>query len=128
MKRLSLHIAQQLVLGELSQPTSVIERLVQRCLDEVNFSANGLITLELNEADKALLASQDSQLLAGLRLEVAQDVSTGSVRIKANDTIVEDFVQDRLSAIARQLKLDDESWQENSALLSQDTPQEPSGE
>jgi hypothetical protein len=128
LKRLSLHIAQQLVLGELKQPTEIVERLVQRCLDELNLPQNGLVSVELNEQDKALLEAQDSQLLQGMRLEVASDLLSGSVRVKANDTIVEDFVQDRLKSVVKALSLEDASWESNSVLLHDQDQQEETGE
>lgn len=128
LKRLSLHVAEQLVLGELKQPTEVIERLVQRCLDEINPPVQGLVSVELNEHDKALLEAQDSQLLQGMRLEVAADLLVGSVRVKANDSIVEDFVQDRLKHVVKALHINETRWEEQSQLLHDDDETQETGE
>ena len=54
LKRLALHLAEQLVLGELSQSPQAIERLVQRCVEELG-SRQARVQVELHPDDLALL-------------------------------------------------------------------------
>ena len=118
LKRLALHMAEQLVLGELSASPQAIERLVQRCLDELDHPVKGVVVLELHPDDKARLQKQGSELTRGMRLEAVHDLQPGSVRVFANDTVVEDLVENRLQALANSLSIDTEAWRKQSALLA----------
>ena len=55
IKRLALHLAEQLVLAELTVSPQAIERLVRRCVDELAPQRLAPITVELNAADLAVL-------------------------------------------------------------------------
>jgi flagellar biosynthesis/type III secretory pathway protein FliH len=118
LKRLSLHLAEQLVLGELSTSSKAIERLVQHCLDEVSHPLQQGVVVELNPEDKKRLQAQGGDFLEGLRLEALAELKPGSVRVFANDMVVEDLVAHRLQALAHGLLIDVPSWQNNSALAS----------
>ncbi len=115
-KRLSLHLAEQLVLGELSASSQTIERLVQHCLDEVSHPLQEGVVVELNPDDKKRLQTQGGDFLEGLRLEAIPELKPGSVRVFANDMVVEDLIEHRLQALARGLLRDVPSWQKKSAL------------
>ena len=116
LKRLSLHLAEQLVLGELSASSKTIERLVQHCLDEVSHPLQEGVVVELNPDDKKRLQAQGGDFLEGLRLEAMPELKPGSVRVFANDMVVEDLVEHRLHALALGLLSDVPSWQNKSAL------------
>lgn len=116
LKRLALHVAEHVVMKELSTSTEAIERLVQRCLDELDHPAKGAVVVELNPQDKERLQAQDSALMAGMRLDAVKGMKPGSVRLFANDTVVEDLVEHRLEALARSLLVDVEDWRAKSAL------------
>jgi hypothetical protein len=45
VKRLALHISEQLVLAELTISGQAIERLVQRCLDEIDLHGQSAVTV-----------------------------------------------------------------------------------
>ena len=121
LKRLSLHLAEQLVRGELSASSKTIERLVQHCLDEVSHPLQEGVVVELNPEDKKRLQAQGGDFLEGLRLEAVAELKPGSVRVFANDMVVEDLVEHRLHALARGLLSDVPSWQNKSALAKQET-------
>jgi flagellar biosynthesis/type III secretory pathway protein FliH len=55
LKRLALHLAEQLVLAELSVSAAAVERLVQRCVEELAPQRNTPVLVELNPADLILL-------------------------------------------------------------------------
>jgi flagellar biosynthesis/type III secretory pathway protein FliH len=116
LKRLALHIAEQVVVGELQTSTQAIERLVQRCLDELDHPVHGAVVLELSPEDKARLQAQGSELIKGMRLEAVHDMQPGSVRVFANDTVVEDLVSHRLESLAHALLVDVDTWRKNSPV------------
>jgi flagellar biosynthesis/type III secretory pathway protein FliH len=118
LKRLALHMAEQVVMGELHTSSKAIERLVQRCLDELDHPVHGAVVLELHPDDKARLQAQSPDLIQGMRLEAVPDMQPGSVRVFANDTVVEDLVENRLTAMARAMHLDEAAWLKRSVLTN----------
>jgi flagellar biosynthesis/type III secretory pathway protein FliH len=116
LKRLAVHIAEQLVVGELTASSKAIERLVQRCLDELDHPVHGAVVLELNPEDKARLQEQGGDFIKGMRLEAVPDMQVGSVRVFANDTVVEDLVEHRLEGLARAMLVDEAAWRDKSPL------------
>jgi flagellar biosynthesis/type III secretory pathway protein FliH len=119
LKRLALHVAEQLVLAELNLSGNAIERLVQRCLDELDLHGQGLVTIELNPQDKARLEEKAGDMLKNIQLHSLAQLKPGSVRVLANDTQVEDLVQTRLQALANSLLGQPEAWREQSSFFKQ---------
>jgi len=116
LKRLALHIAEQVVVGELQTSSKGMERLVQRCLDELDHPVHGAVVLELNPEDKARLQEHGGDFIKGMRLEAVPEMQMGSVRVFANDTVVEDLVEHRLEGLAKALLVDVDAWREKSPL------------
>jgi flagellar biosynthesis/type III secretory pathway protein FliH len=120
LKRLALHLAEQLVLAELKLEPKAIERLVQRCVDELNSSSELPVDVALNPADLARL--QELRERTGMaaheawRLRPDDALMPGSVKISGNDAIVEDLIENRVSSLARSLLLDEVRWQAHTAL------------
>lgn len=77
---------------------------------------HGAVVLELNAQDKELLQAQGGDFIKGMRLEAVQDMQRGSVRVFANDTVVEDLVDHRLEGLAKALLIDVDAWREKSPL------------
>jgi flagellar biosynthesis/type III secretory pathway protein FliH len=119
VKRLSLHLAEQLVLGELNMSSSAIERLIQRCLDELDLHGNHVVTVELNPQDKARLQERAGEMSHALSVQAVASLQPGSVRVMINDTLVEDLVGHRLEALARSLLVQPEVWREQSPFFRQ---------
>jgi flagellar biosynthesis/type III secretory pathway protein FliH len=119
LKRLALHVAEQVVVGELQTSSKAIERLVQRCLDELDHPVHGAVVLELNPEDKVRLQAQAGDFIKGMRLEAVPDLKMGSVRVFANDTVVEDLVEHRLEGLAKALCVDVDAWREKSPLAKE---------
>lgn len=126
LKRLSVHIAEQLVLAELNVSGSAIERLVQRCLDELNLHGTQSISVELNPQDKARLEDLAGDLLKQIQLLPVTGLQPGSVRVIVNDTQVEDLIQHRLEALAHALLGQPEVWREKSPFFKQPLSQRDS--
>lgn len=111
LKRLALHLAEQLVLAELSLSPQAIERLVRRAVDELAAVRQAPVLVELHPDDLAMLktgtaladalaAERPWQLLANDKL------IPGSVKVSANDAVLVDLIENRLEALARSLLLD----------------------
>jgi flagellar biosynthesis/type III secretory pathway protein FliH len=116
LKRLALHLAEQVVKCELRTSGHAMEQLVQRCLDDLDHPAKGAVVVELNPEDKARLQADGGAFIQGMRLDAVHDMKPGSVRVFANDMIVEDLVEHRLEALARTMLIDVDSWRKQSAL------------
>ncbi len=120
VKRLALHIAEQLVLGELRLDGAVIDRLAQRCVDDLAANEMSAVVLELHPDD--LHALHDLRKRAGLaeknlpQLMANDALPPGSVRASANDAVVEDLITHRLAAIARTLLMDEDRLRNQSAF------------
>ena len=127
LKRLAVHVAEQLVMGELTTSSKAIERLVQRCLDELDHPAQGAVVLELNPEDKVRLQEQGAEFTKGMRLEPVHTLPQGSVRLYANDTVIEDLVTHRLEGLVRSIAIDEDKWREKSTLVKTDDEMKEEG-
>ncbi len=123
LKRLALHLAEQVVKCELRTSSHAIEQLIQRCLDDLDHPAKVAVVVELNPQDKTRLQAEGGAFIQGMRLDAVHDMKPGSVRVFANDMIVEDLVEHRLEALARTLLIDVDSWRKQSALAKPDAPE-----
>lgn len=123
LKRLALHLAEQLVLAELSLDGGAIERLVQRCVDELAEHDESLVVVELHSSDLAML--QELRARSGLtegsalRLQANDKLLPGSVRASANDALVEDLMGERLAALARGLAVNEPRWRAKTAFSAE---------
>jgi flagellar biosynthesis/type III secretory pathway protein FliH len=121
IKRLSLHLAEQLVLAELALDGRAIDRLVQRCVDELSLNDTSMVRVELHPTDlqswRAL--RQRSGLNDPIHSNVHANASLqpGSVRASANDALVDDLIGERLSALAQGLQIDESRWRAHSAFV-----------
>ena len=119
VKRLALHISEQLVLAELTLSGQVIERLVQRCMDEIDLHGQPSITVELNPQDKARLEDMGADVIKQMQLQSVPSLQPGSVRLLVNDSQIEDLIEHRLQAMANRLLNQPELWREQSAFFRQ---------
>jgi len=119
LKRLAIHIAEQLVLAELNLSGASIERLIQRCLDELNSHSNQMVTVELNTQDKARLQEMSGEMFNHIQLHAVSSMQPGSVRVITDDTQVDDLIGHRLEAMANNLLAQPELWREQSPFFKQ---------
>jgi flagellar biosynthesis/type III secretory pathway protein FliH len=100
--RLALRLAQALVRCELSLSSQAIHRLVQGAIDALA-PVGPSVVVTLNPDDwvvlQAALADQDLPW----RVETDPALSRGSVRVSADDALVEDLLEDRLEALSSEL-------------------------
>jgi len=119
LKRLALHLAEQLVLGELSLSPQSVERLIDRCLDTLDAPDSSALVVELNPNDLALLQNQarsEGQPQPAWRLQSDSLLLPGSVRVRADDAVVSDLIENRLESLAQSLLKDNQQWQPQSAF------------
>lgn len=126
LKRLSVHLAEQLVLAELNLSGASIERLIQRCLDELSSHSHQSITVELNSQDKARLQELSGEMFNNIQLHAVSSMQPGSVRVITDDTQVDDLIGHRLEALAQNLLAQPELWREQSPFFKQPLAQRDS--
>jgi len=56
--------------------------------------------------------------LQGMRLNAVETIQPGSVRVYANDAIIDDFIAHRLEALARTVLKDPQAWLAHSTLVN----------
>lgn len=131
LKRLAVHLAEQLVIGELTISPQAIERLVRRCVEELDAQRGAPVLIELHPDDlapmqellRSLVPDSGESADAGKhkpawQLQANAALLVGSVRASANDAVVSDLIEHRLDALARQLLLSPAQVGQQSALRS----------
>jgi flagellar biosynthesis/type III secretory pathway protein FliH len=119
LKRLALHLAEQLVLAELSLSPQAVEQLIERCMDTLDATEPSAMVVELNPQDLALLQNQQraaGQPKPAWRLQADHVLLPGSVRVRADDAVVSDLIENRLESLAHSLLSDPQAWQAQTAF------------
>ena len=130
LKRLALHVAEQLVRGELQVSGRAVERLVQQCLQQIEH-LQPPVEVQLHPDDLAQLQTLGEAATEHFKLQADPELRPGSVRVRVHDTVVQDFIEHRLEPLARRLLAEPDAWLGRSRLLSklqaealpEDTPQ-----
>lgn len=117
LRKLALHIAEQLVRGELSTSAEAVERLVRACLADVNGQEQGInVSLNPNDLERVRPLLKNNE--PALNLQPDMGLLPGSVRVRSNDTVIEDLIENRLEGLARQLLSEPETWLKNASRLA----------
>ena len=103
LKKLALHLAEQLVRGELAQSSVVIERLVREALKDVERQGEAPIVLSLNPEDKNRFSANLEGELDSLELRADPQLSAGSVKVTIDDSAIEDLIEHRLDSLSQEL-------------------------
>jgi flagellar biosynthesis/type III secretory pathway protein FliH len=82
LKRLALHISEHMVLAELNLSGQAIERLVQRCLDEIDLHGQPQVVIELNPQDKSRLQEMAGDVMSQMQIQAVPTLQPGSVRVR----------------------------------------------
>lgn len=118
LKKLALHLAEELVRGELTQSPAAVERLIQLSLDELE-APTKRITVQLHPADLAQIQTHNVALENGMVLQADPAMTRGSVQVSSNDAVVQDLIQKRLRTLANKVLLKPDDWAQASPLLSE---------
>ena len=120
MKTLSVHIAEQLVRGELTQSPQAISRLVDNCLRELNASGEKAVIIHLHPDDIEQYKPQAAQFGDALVLRADPKLERGSVRASLEGSVVEDLIQRRVAGLKKGLmQAPAPSWRANAGRLSE---------
>ena len=119
LKRLALHLAEQLTLTELSISSSGVQNLIDRCIETLDVQSASSVVVELNPNDMALL--QNHKAMPGEQMPTWRMVSDphllpGSVRVRADDAVVSDLIEHRLENLATVLLQNTKPWQAHTAF------------
>jgi flagellar biosynthesis/type III secretory pathway protein FliH len=119
LKRLAMHLAEQLVLVELSVSPNSVQALIERCIETLDITASASVVVELNPNDMSLLQTRTldpGEEKNNWRLQADPTLLPGSVRVRAEDAVVTDLVEHRLESLAQSLLKDPQSWQAQTAF------------
>ncbi len=101
LKRLALHLAEQLVRAELNISGAAIDQLIRQCLAQLDHPTDkAVVCLHPDDLERLRRLGNAAE---GLRLEADARLQPGSVRVEVNDTLVEDLIEHRLEVLSRQL-------------------------
>jgi flagellar biosynthesis/type III secretory pathway protein FliH len=119
LKRLALHLAEQLTLTELSISASGIQNMIDRCIETLDVQSASSVVVELNPTDMALLQAHKAapgEKTHPWRLVADTHLLPGSVRVRADDAVVSDLIEHRLETLAQALLQDTKPWQAQTAF------------
>lgn len=116
LKRLSLHLAEQLVRAELQMSGQAIHNLVQSCIQQLDHPSQP-VQVSLNPQDMKRLQAMGEAVTAQLGLEADPQLRMGSVRVRVQDSVVQDLIEHRLEPLARGLLPQPEAWMQTSGLV-----------
>jgi flagellar biosynthesis/type III secretory pathway protein FliH len=97
--KLSMHLAEQLVRGELTLSNAAIERLIQTCLEEFGQDTTAPVLVRLNPQDLSRFQKHERVLPANMTVKADPSMSLGSVRVQMNGAMVEDLIEDRAAKL-----------------------------
>ncbi len=100
LESLAIHIAEQLIRGELNQSGQAIRRLVENALLEIEHPGER-VTVRLNPEDLEKFSLIDGELSDLMVLVRDASLSRGSVKLEMSGGAIEDFIENRLEAMAR---------------------------
>ena len=100
LKKLALHLAEQLVRGELTLSGAAIERLTKEALKDLEQQGEGPIVVRLHPIDLEKFNRQLDGELDGIDLRGDRELTQGSVKVSIDDSAIEDLLENRLNALS----------------------------
>lgn len=116
LKRLSLHLAEQLVRAELQLSGQAIHNLIQECIQQLDHAVEP-VHVSVNPEDLQRLKDMGKSVTDHMQLEADAMLRPGSVRVRVQDTVVQDLIENRLEPLARRLLAQPEAWMQQSSLV-----------
>jgi flagellar biosynthesis/type III secretory pathway protein FliH len=118
LKKLALHLAEQLVRGELNISDEAINRLVKAALDDVQASGEDHTVLNLHPSDLEKIQPNLGSDFSHLELRADSQISQGSLRLTIGDTAIEDLLENRLQVLAEDLLNNSQTFKSHSESTS----------
>ena len=103
MKKFTVHLAEQLVRGELTQSPQAISRLVDNALRELNAAGDKAVIIHLHPEDLELYRPTVAKYTDSLILRPDNLLERGSVRVSLDGSVVEDLMQRRVEGVKKSL-------------------------
>ena len=104
LKRLAMHLAQEIAKSEIKTSDVVITKLVENCLSELGTAKKPKITVSLHSGDlssyKKNIHDTDN---SDIEVKTDKSLSSGSVRVSVNESIVEDLIENRIEKLSLML-------------------------
>jgi len=120
VKKLTIHLAEQLVRGELAQSGQTIARLVDNSLRELNASGEKAVIVHLNHEDLEAYRPLVAQFGDSMILRPDSLLERGSVRVSLDGSVVEDLMQRRVDGLKKSLSQPAApAWQAGGGRLSE---------
>jgi flagellar biosynthesis/type III secretory pathway protein FliH len=116
LKRLSLHLAEQLVRAELQLSGQAIHNLIQQCIQQLDHVVEP-VHVSVNPEDLQRLNAMGESVTKHMQLEADAQLRPGSVRVRVQDSVVQDLIETRLEPLARRLLTQPEQWMQQSSLV-----------
>ena len=119
VKKLTVHLAEQLVRGELAQSAQTISRLVDNSLRELNSSGEKAVIVHLNHEDLEAYRPLVAQFGDSMILRPDSLLERGSVRVSLDGSVVEDLMQRRVDGLKKSMSQPPSpGWQAGGGRLS----------
>jgi flagellar biosynthesis/type III secretory pathway protein FliH len=96
---LSMHLAEQLVRGELTLSSKAVQRLIETCLMEFDQEATAPVVIRMHPDDLARFEQDDALLPKNMILRPDPNVLIGSVKVQMNGALIEDLMQHRAQVL-----------------------------
>lgn len=109
LRKLALHVAEQLVRAELQVSGKVITALIEQAVAQLE-QPGAKVIVSLNPADAQRLAAMGAVDEQMLQVETDATLREGSVRARVNDSMVQDLIEHRLEPIVRRLLSEPDAW------------------
>jgi hypothetical protein len=93
--------------------------MIDRCIETLDVQTASSVVVELNPADMALLQAHKAapgEKTHQWRLVADTHLLPGSVRVRADDAVVSDLIENRLETLAQALLQDTKPWQAQTAF------------
>jgi hypothetical protein len=119
-------LAEQLVRAELQISGHAIQGLIQSCIQQLDHPVQP-VKVSLNPQDMKRLQAMGDAVTAHLDLEADTQLRPGSVRVRVQDSVVQDLIEHRLEPLARRLLPQPEAWMQSSSLVQDKVDAMPEG-
>ncbi len=103
LKKLAVHIAEQLIRGELTISSKAVERLVNQALEDIENQGPEEIVVTLHPEDLSSLGKTADVIKESIEFRSDSHLSRGSVRVTMGDSAIEDLIERRLQNIVENL-------------------------
>jgi hypothetical protein len=104
------------VRAELQLSGQAIHNLVQACIQQLDHAVEP-VHVSVNPEDLQRLKDMGKSVTEHMQLEADTMLRPGSVRVRVQDTVVQDLIENRLEPLARRLLAQPEAWMQQSSLV-----------